>query len=219
MFNFERKKKVKTVTDRCEHIMNTAVSLFATKGFEGTSVRDIASAADVNLAMIHYYFGSKEKLFESIVEFNVSYTRDMLDEVMSNASLTSFQKVEKVIEIYIKRLFNNREFHKVLHQELMLNQREDLGKAILNVLAKNSDVVIKIIESGIRKKEFKKVDVPLTVASLTGTLNSILLSKKICRYYLFKESPTEQVPYESESFQKRVADHLKQLLHAHLVKV
>ncbi len=199
--------------------MNTAVALFATKGFEGTSVRDIAAAADVNLAMIHYYFGSKEKLFESIVDFNVSYTGNMLDEVMSNASLTAFQKVEKVIDIYVKRLFSNREFHKVLHQELMLNQREDLGKAILHVLARNSDVIIKIIESGIRKKEFRKVDVPLTVASLTGTLNSVLLSKKICKYYLFKESQTEQVPYESESFQKRVADHLKQLLHAHLVKV
>ncbi len=210
---------MKTAIDKREHIMNTAVSLFATKGFEGTSVRDIAAAADVNLAMIHYYFGSKEKLFESIVEFNVSYTRDMLDEVMSNTSLTAFQKVEKVIDIYVKRLFNNREFHKVLHQELMLNQREDLGKAILNVLARNSDMIIKIIESGIRKKEFRKVDVPLTVASFTGTLNAVLLSKKICKYYLFKESQTDQVPYESESFQKRVADHLKQFMHAHLVKV
>lgn len=219
LFNFERKKKVKTVIDKREHIMNTAVSLFATKGFEGTSVRDIAAAADVNLAMIHYYFGSKEKLFESLVDFNVSYTRNMLDEVVNNTSLSAFQKIEKVIDIYVKRLFNNREFHKVLHQELMLNQREDLGKAILNVLARNSDVIMKIIESGIRKKEFKKVDVPLTVASLTGTLNAVLLSKKICRYYLFKESQTEQVPYESESFQKRVADHLKQLMHAHLVKV
>lgn len=219
LFNFERKKKVKTAIDKREHIMNTAVSLFATKGFEGTSVRDIAAAADVNLAMIHYYFGSKEKLFESIVDFNVTYTRNMLDDVMSNASLSAFQKVEKVIDIYVKRLFNNREFHKVLHQELMLNQREDLGKAILNVLGKNSDVIVKIIEGGIRKKEFKKVDVPLTVATLTGTLNAVLLSRKICKYYLFKESDTEQVPYENESFQKRVADHLKQLMHAHLVRV
>lgn len=199
--------------------MNTAVTLFATKGFEGTSVRDIAAAADVNLAMIHYYFGSKEKLFESIVDYNVSYTGNMLDEVVNNASLTAFQKIERVIDIYVKRLFSNREFHKVLHQELMLNQREDLGKSILNVLSKNSDTVIKIIESGIRKKEFRKVDVPLTVASLTGTLNSVLLSRKICKYFLFKESQTEQVPYESESFQKRVADHLKQVMHAHLVKV
>ncbi len=219
LFNFERKKKVKTGVDKREHIMNTAISLFATKGFEGTSVRDIAAAADVNLAMINYYFGSKEKLFESIVDFNVSYTRDMLDEVISNISFSSMQKIEKVIDIYIKRLFGNREFHKVLHQELMLNQRPELGEAILNVLRKNSDVIVKIIESGMRKKEFKKVDVPLTLASLTGTINAVLLSKKICHYFLFKDLKSEDVPYESESFQKRVADHLKHLMKAHLEKI
>lgn len=203
--------------DKREHIMSTAVSLFATNGFEGTSVRDIAASADVNLAMINYYFGSKEKLFESIVEHNVSYTRSMLDEVISNDDLTSMQKIDKVIEIYVKRLFNGREFHKVLHQELMLNQRPELGEAILNVLSKNSNALRQIIETGIRKKEFKKVDVALTIASLTGTLNAILLSKKICKLYLMKDDPT-YTPYEDEALKKRVVEHLKQLMHAHLLK-
>ncbi len=113
--------------EKREHIITSAISLFATKGFEGTSVRDLASAADVNIAMINYYFGSKEKLFESIVEYNVSYTRSFLDEIAGDVSLTYMQKIEKVIEVYVKRLFSNREFHKLLHHELMLNQREELG--------------------------------------------------------------------------------------------
>ena len=205
-------------TDKREHIINTALSLFATKGFEGTSVRDIAAAADVNLAMINYYFGSKEKLFESLVEYNVSYTRNMLDELVSNTTLSAIQKIEKVIEIYVKRLFSNREFHKVLHQELMLNQRPELGEAILNVFSKSTGAITQIIETGIKKKEFRKVDVPLTIASLTGTLNSILLSKKICRL-LFKEMQSaDSVIYEDETFRKRVINHLKQLMQAHLIK-
>ncbi len=205
--------------DKREHIMNTAVSLFAKNGFEGTSVRDIASAAEVNLAMINYYFGSKEKLFESIVEYNVSYTRNMLDEVISNTAFSSMQKIEKVIEIYVKRLFSNREFHKVLNHELMLNQRTELGEAILKVLGKNSNVISQIIENGIKKKEFKKVDVPLTVATLTGTLNSVLLSRKTCRL-LFKDAyPIDDVLYDDETFRKRIINYLKQLMQAHLVKV
>ena len=44
--------------------MEAAEELFAEKGFSGTSVRDIADAADVNVAMISYYFGSKEKMLE-----------------------------------------------------------------------------------------------------------------------------------------------------------
>ena len=47
-------------------IINTAEKLFALNGFDGTSVRDIAHEAGVNLAMISYYFGSKEKLMEAV---------------------------------------------------------------------------------------------------------------------------------------------------------
>ena len=47
-----------------ETIIESAIKLFSTKGFEGTSVREIASDAGVNVAMINYYFESKEKLFD-----------------------------------------------------------------------------------------------------------------------------------------------------------
>ena len=52
--------------DKQIQIIETAEKLFADKGFSGTSVRDIADEADVNLAMISYYFGSKEKLLEAL---------------------------------------------------------------------------------------------------------------------------------------------------------
>ncbi len=42
-------------------ILEVAEKLFAANGFDGTSIRDIASEAEVNIAMISYYFGSKEK--------------------------------------------------------------------------------------------------------------------------------------------------------------
>jgi AcrR family transcriptional regulator len=41
-------------------VTRTAESLFSQKGFDGTSVRDIAEAAGINTAMISYYFGSKK---------------------------------------------------------------------------------------------------------------------------------------------------------------
>ncbi|WP_431212540.1 TetR family transcriptional regulator [Puia sp. P3] len=58
------------MSDKREHILTSAEKLFAEKGFDGTSVRDIAQLAGVNLAMISYYFGSKEKLLEALIEFS-----------------------------------------------------------------------------------------------------------------------------------------------------
>jgi len=46
-----------------EKILETAAELFAEKGFDGTSVRDIAKAAEVNLAAINYHFKNKENLY------------------------------------------------------------------------------------------------------------------------------------------------------------
>ena len=43
-------------------ILEVAEELIARKGFDGTSVRDISSKAGINVAMISYYFGAKEKM-------------------------------------------------------------------------------------------------------------------------------------------------------------
>src|SRR5438067_824249 len=202
--------------DKREHIINIAIGLFATKGFEGTSIRDLAAAADVNVAMVNYYFGSKEKLFESMVEHNVAYTRGAFDEIFNDNSITEIDKIDKIIDLYVTRIFSNREFHKVMHHEIQLNQRPELGKAISDVIGKNYQIIKNIIEAGIRKKEFRKVDVALTIATMTGTFNSLVLSKKVGKLLLCKES--EELPYDDEKFRKRVADHLKQMMRGHLLR-
>ena len=45
-----------------ERILGAAESLFAQRGFDGASLRQLTSAAGVNLAAVNYHFGSKEKL-------------------------------------------------------------------------------------------------------------------------------------------------------------
>ena len=51
-----------TAKDTRERILETAERLFAESGFEGASVRAITSEAQVNLAALHYHFGSKDQL-------------------------------------------------------------------------------------------------------------------------------------------------------------
>jgi AcrR family transcriptional regulator len=201
--------------DKRQQIIDTALSLFAEKGFEGTSIRDIAEKAAVNVAMVNYYFGTKEKLFEKIVEYKSSATRGLLDEIMKNETITPIQKIEEVIDSYIEKLFTHRMFHRLVQQELILNQRESLQDSIINNFILNMKITKNIIESGIKKGDFKKVDVELTIATLNGTINQILLSKKFCNKLMNKSD--DYIPYEDIKFKKRVSTHLKQLMHAHLL--
>lgn len=55
-------------TDVKMRILISAKSLFAKQGFDGTSVRQICEAAGANVALVSYYFGGKEKVFEAIFE-------------------------------------------------------------------------------------------------------------------------------------------------------
>src|SRR4030095_1134131 len=50
-----------------DKILDAAEALFMEHGFEATTLRQITAAASVNLAAVHYHFGSKEELFEAVL--------------------------------------------------------------------------------------------------------------------------------------------------------
>ena len=76
----------KGVRDR---LLDAAEELFCEHGFEGASIRDIAAAADCNIASVNYYFGGKEKLYEEVWRRHLILMRDVriasIDEVMSKS--------------------------------------------------------------------------------------------------------------------------------------
>ncbi len=54
--------------DRREEILQASLHLFATKGFHGTSMRDIARSADITEGLIYHYFENKRDLFRAIID-------------------------------------------------------------------------------------------------------------------------------------------------------
>ena len=119
-----------------EIIIESAIKLFSNKGFEGTSVREIAADAGVNVAMINYYFESKEKLFESVVEYRTSFLKGIFAELVNNKDLSPIEKIDIIIDQTIERKFSNSQFHHLLHRELSLDHRPQLRDAISNILLK-----------------------------------------------------------------------------------
>ncbi|RTL56575.1 MAG: TetR family transcriptional regulator [Sphingobacteriales bacterium] len=204
--------------DKKELIMQTAISLFSEKGFEGTSIRDLAQKAEVNIAMVNYYFGSKEKLFEAIVEEKVRYIKGRIEDLENDKNLTEIEKIDLIIEAYVNRFLSYPDFHKVMEQEMLVSQREDLHQKVIEVVTQNINNFTKIIEKGIRKKVFKKVDAPLLFASIIGTINQVLKSKQICCVYIFRESNKDFNPYSNEQFRKRLVTHIQQMVHSTLLQ-
>lgn len=196
--------------------MNVAIELFAEKGFEGSSIRDLATRADVNVAMVNYYFGSKDKLFEAIVEYKASFMRGKMDEIEANTQLSEIEKIDLIIENYVAKVLSNPSFHRVLHQELLMGEREAMHENIIKIFVRNITTLRKIIEQGVKKKIFRKVDPELTMATLIGTINQVMLSKAMC-LMLMNESGSFD-PYTDLAFRQRLIKHLKQIIHAYVLK-
>jgi AcrR family transcriptional regulator len=199
-----------------EIIIESAIKLFSTKGFEGTSVREIASDAGVNVAMINYYFVSKEKLFESVVEYRASVLQGIFTELVNNTELTPIEKIDIVIDQTIERKFSNSEFHHLLHRELSLEHRPQLRNAISDILLKNMNHVKKIIQNGIKDGVFKPVDIELTLTTMLGTIHYLLTSDMMCRKILGKKEGFSA--FQNKQLKKRLSEHTKQLMRSHLLK-
>jgi len=199
-----------------ETIIESAIKLFSIKGFEGTSVREIATDAGVNVAMINYYFGSKEKLFENVVEYRTSFLRGVFSELVNNKKLSQIEKVDFMIEQLIERKFSDAKFSHLLHRELSLELRPQMRIAIINILLRNIDSVKTIIKNGIKNGEFQPVDIELTVATVLGTIHYLLTSDTMCQKILGKSEGFS--PFQNKQLKKRLSEHTKQLMRSHLLK-
>jgi AcrR family transcriptional regulator len=184
-------------------IIEEAEILFAENGFNGTSVREIAKNADVNLAMISYYFGSKDKLLEAIFIYRGETTKISLEKILQTPSLSSLQKIHKLIEHYVNRVLAHQAFYKILTREMVVNHTGETENIILETKRRNLEIVQQIIAEGQKDGTFKKkVDVPLLISVLSGTANSLLSSQK----YYKKLSDLDHL--NEDEFQKHLINQL-----------
>jgi AcrR family transcriptional regulator len=202
------------MSDKREHILNVAEELFAEKGFDGTSVRDIAQQAGVNLAMISYYFGSKEKLLESLIEVRAGYAYGILEELNKDMSLSPWDKIDRLVDFYVDRIVHNMRFHTIMWQENSARS-EEIKNRTIGIKLRNLEQIVKIIADGQQKGLFRQVDIPMTVGTIMGTISYYTHSKTYsCVTLALKENINDEQYRQRLSV--RLKAHLKHLLRAHL---
>lgn len=199
-----------------QRIIEHTVELISKQGYEGTSVRDIASAAGVNVAMIKYYFGGKEQLLEEVLENKLSYLRNIFIGLVKNQDMTAIEKIDRIIDLLIERKFSSRNFHHLLHRELSLEKRPQLKDRVSDLLMLNVSPVKKILKDGIKSGEFKKVDAEMTVATVVGTVHYLLINDTMCQKILDKKKDFS--PFKNKQLKRRLSNHVKQLIRSHLLQ-
>lgn len=198
--------------DKRQALMDTAERLFAERGFEAVSVRELAAEAGVNLAMVSYYFGSKEGLFEAIIEHKIPRTRQSLEHLL-HSQLSPWEKLSQTIDIYVDRMLSTPTFSRVIMREMSLQQRPEFVHRITEQIGLNMDIIRSFIREGTEKGDFRYVDEELTLATIFGTISTMVHSTPlVCA--MIKGS--DEAYIFSETHRNRLKTHLKAVLQAHL---
>ena len=106
--------------DTGEKILNTAISVFEEKGYSGTRMQEIADKAGINKALLHYYYKSKERMFQIILERALNLLMPKVVAAFKN-DYDLFTSIEKFVDAYIDTLIKHPHLPGFVLHELSSN--------------------------------------------------------------------------------------------------
>lgn len=137
-------------------ILAAAADVFAQSGLAGARTDAIAAAAGVNKAMLYYYFESKDRLFEAVVE-------DHFEEFNRRAMavLSSPGPAAPILLDYVSLHFDfisTRHRYGSIYQQMMLAGGKPLERLVQKYFAPRSEAIDRLLARGMRAGEFRRAD-------------------------------------------------------------
>ncbi|RLD43622.1 MAG: TetR/AcrR family transcriptional regulator [Bacteroidetes bacterium] len=128
--------------DTSEKILDSAIDIFQENGFNGTRMQAIADKAKINKSLLHYYFKSKDKLFQIIIEKAVKLFIPRVLKVI-NVEGDIFQMIRDFVSAYID----------------MLRKNPHIPSFIINEINNNPERLLKLLKTSGFNVDFVKVKI------------------------------------------------------------
>ncbi|MGO1671886.1 MAG: TetR/AcrR family transcriptional regulator [Sphingobacterium sp.] len=160
-----KNKKVENVNCTTEErIIDAARQVFIQKGYSATRTRDIADKAGINLALLNYYFRSKEKLFQLIMEEKMQLLFSVIFPVANDEHLTLDEKLRLLIENYIDMLLENPDLPLFVIGEIKTNPGGFKDKLQVPGILENSSLIRQLRE---RRSDVEPVQFIVSLLGMT----------------------------------------------------
>jgi AcrR family transcriptional regulator len=129
-----------------EKIKQAARKLFTMKGYAATKTRDIAQEAGINLALVNYYFRSKEKLFHLIRTESLQKIGEEIVRIISDADTTLEEKIKKLVACYTETLMNEPDIPLFVLNEIRNNPEQLVDKIGIRDKVMNSALMHQLMQ-------------------------------------------------------------------------
>jgi AcrR family transcriptional regulator len=168
-----------------ERILREATKIFSEHGYEKSSMRMIANAANISIGGLYLYFRNKENLYLTLIKFMINEYTERLRE-----ALLEVQDPVGQMRTYIAISLNYAKKHK----ELLLVKGREFGRSFRKDIKRNffkrqNDLVEEIIERGITSGVFSECHAKEATKIIRSTIRGFIVSMIIEEDALF--SPDE----------------------------
>ena len=140
-----------------QKIKEAARKVFVKKGYDAARTRDIAEEAGVNLALINYYYRSKEFLFDKIILESIDAFRNSLYAMMNDPATSIYEKIRLVVENYYSRFEQNPELPMFIFHELENKNEKIINEINPRGIIHESVFEKQLIEHGKTQEEAEQV--------------------------------------------------------------
>jgi len=187
-----------------EKILEAAKNVFVTKGMEGARMQEIADEAGINKALLHYYFRSKERLFEAIFSEIIQFVFPKVTQILiSDAAIIT--KIEQVVDAYIDLLIKHPFIPAFIIKELNRDP-SGLFKMVIK-FGLNPQTVFDQIQASMDRGEIVQMRPQHLVANIISMCVFPFAARPIISFVLFKDNPQAL-----EAFYAERAEVIKQFV-------
>lgn len=184
-------------------ILLEAKKIYAEKGFAGTSMRDIAQAASVNLSLIYYYFKNKEGLFIAVLEEGFFAISEKLQNSLSKSDDT-IESIKNFVRAFLSYVMENKYHSRIMQQEILLHNGTYLREIAARYEIDSLNSIERILKKGIEEGVLRSFDYRLAYFSLLGMMVYFVMSKGFVLDKLQREE------YDSD-FINQLVEHITEL--------
>ena len=174
------KKPICTDKPTVNKIIEAAIPLFATKGLAAVSVKELADAAGVNIALISYYFGGKDNLYAFVLENQLTILRDAIDSI-SKEEISATMKLRRFAEIMLVTNKKTPYLDRFFYTEIF-NPTKYFDIFVKNAARHTHHFLQGCIEEAKRNGEIRAdINADLAAMSLLKILNLSFTAQDLCK--------------------------------------
>jgi len=157
-------------------LLEAGATAFATKGFDGATLDEIAEEAGVNKAMVAYYYSDKAGLFQAILQDSVEFILGAVEADVDN-SMAARDQLANFISALGKMMARRPAFPAMLLRDYM-SGRFQQSDELVSQLMKFSAETRRILELGEQRGEFRVVDYHMFHLMIVGSLAYFIASTR-----------------------------------------